>query len=59
MTSELKQVIQRIRAHIEQYNVICPLGFDGAFRDPEANQIYLRKFNDNDIEQFGMAISST
>jgi hypothetical protein len=55
MTSELKQVIQRIRAHIENNNVICPLGFDGAFRDPEANQVYLRKFNDNDIEQFGMA----
>jgi hypothetical protein len=55
MTSELKQVIQKIRAHIENNNVICTLGFDGCFRDPQDNQIYLRKFNDTDIEQFGMA----
>jgi hypothetical protein len=57
MTSELKIVIQRIRAHIENHNVICPIGFDSCFRDPEVNQVYLRRFNDSDIEQFGMSDS--
>lgn len=55
MTSELKYIITNLRQQIENNNVVCPLGFDGVFRDPASDLVYLRKFDtDSELDQFGI-----
>lgn len=55
MTSELTHIITTLRTQIEQRNVVCPIGYDSVFRDPETDQIYFRRFNTSqELERFGM-----